>query len=90
MENLITEKDLIEFGFERIDVSAEESGADADFYYYTIDIEDFCLMSRANDEVTDGGSWNVYIFDYQGFEFTQVEQVAGMINALKSGIRTNG
>ena len=88
MENLITEKDLIEFGFERTDVSAEESG-DKAFYYYTWDLEDFCLITHADDEAVDG-NWKVEIFDYQGFEFTQVEQVASIINALKAGIKNNG
>ena len=89
-DNMITEQDLIDFGFKRNDVTAEESGADNDFYYYSLDIKDFCLMSRANDEKVENDSWNVYIFDYLGFEFTEVGQVAGLINALKTGIKNNG
>ena len=85
MENLITEKDLIEFGFERIDVSAEESG-DKAFYYYTWELEDFCLITNSDDEVVDG-NWTVEIFDYQGFKFTTPEQVAGIINILEASLK---
>ncbi len=84
---MIAEQDLINFGFQRHDETPESSGTDHDWHYYTLDIEDFCFLSRASDEVTEDGCWCVYIFDYQGFEFTTIEQIAGMINALRAGIK---
>lgn len=87
MEIIITEQDLLDFGFERTDETPESSGSDSDWHYYTLDIEDFCLISRASDEVNEDGSWSVYIFDYNGFEFTEIGQLASLINALKSGIK---
>jgi hypothetical protein len=50
---MIKEKDLIELGFEREDETPESSGAPDNWYYYTLDIEDFCLISNANDEVRE-------------------------------------
>ena len=38
--NYMKEQDLIDLEFERVDVTAEESGDDA-FYYYTYDL---CLL----------------------------------------------
>lgn len=86
MENTITEQDLINFGFQRHDETPESSGSEHDWYYYTLDIEDFCFITKASDDVK-GGNWCVYIFDYLGFEFTTIEQIAGMINALREGIK---
>jgi len=87
MEITITEQDLLDFGFERINETPESSGSDSDWHYYTLDIEDFCLISNASDETTEDGDWSVYIFDYNGFEFTEIGQLASLINALKSGIK---
>ena len=74
---MIKEKDLIKLGFER---------QDDYFYYYTLDIEDFCLITNTNDEVKDD-SWKVYIFDYAGFEFTELEKLKLFIDVLKSAVK---
>ena len=72
------EKDLIHLGFEKQDV-----GTDNGFYYYTLDIEDFCLITNASDEE----KWKVYIFDYNGFEFTDLLQLVKFIKILKSAVK---
>lgn len=83
---MITEQDLLEFGFERHDETPESTGDDHEWHYYTLDIEDFCFITNSSDEVEDG-NWKVYIFDYDGFEFNQVGQVASIINILKENIK---
>ena len=83
---MIKEKDLIELGFERQDETPESSGAPDNWHYYTLDIEDFCLITNANDEVKDD-SWKVYIFDYDGFEFTELEKLKSFIDILKSAVK---
>ena len=47
------EKELIALGFNRKDVTAEESGDENDWYYYKMDFGDghLGLMSSSNDEV---------------------------------------
>ena len=77
------EKDLIDLGFERQDVTAEDVGTDNDFYYYTLDIEDLCLITSASDEE----KWKVEIFDYNGFEFTDLGQLVKFIKILKSAVK---
>ena len=79
------EKDLIDLGFERQDVSAEDVGTNNDFYYYTLDIEDFCLITNASDEE----KWKVYIFDYNGFVFTDLLELVKFIKILKSAVKRN-
>ncbi len=52
------EEVLVQLGFNRNDISEEESGASA-FYYYTMDFGSLCLISNANDEVGEDGEWMV-------------------------------
>lgn len=75
------EQDLIDLGFEKIDVSAEESGDEA-FYYYTYDItKDFSMISSANDEAEKEG-WFVEIFDYSDIRFFRKEDLKVLINVI--------
>jgi hypothetical protein len=84
---MITEKDLIELGFERNDETAENSGTPCDWHYYTLEIgigiyNKFCLSSNSNDEVGDDG-WKVYLFNNNSFEFTERYQLEKLIETLK-------
>lgn len=83
---MIKEKDLIELSFKQKYVTAEEAGTDNDYYYYTLKIEDLCLITGANDEV-ENDNWKVFIFDYAGFEFTELEKLKLFIDVLKSAVK---
>jgi hypothetical protein len=73
----ITEEHLINLGFNRTDVSIEESGSDA-YYYFTYDLGAFSLIS------SEGGSKSisVEIFDYNEFEIRDYETLVELINIL--------
>ena len=58
----MTEDIFTELNFEKNVVTMEESGNDKDFYYYTLDIGDICLISNSDDEAEKNG-WEAYIFD---------------------------
>ena len=76
------EQDLIDLGFERYDVSAEESG-DFPYYYYTYDITDeLCLISTDDGEAKKDG-WSVEMFDYDGIKFTNLEDLKTLINIIE-------
>ena len=76
------EQDLIDLGFERNDVSAEESG-DFPFYYYTYGITDeLCLISSDDGEAKKDG-WTVEMFDYDGIKFTNVEDLKTLIDVIE-------
>lgn len=83
---MISEHNLINLGFTRNDETPESSGSDNNWHYYTLDIEDFTLISKASDEI-DKDCWNIYIFDYEGFEFTEIESLIEFINILKKNIK---
>jgi hypothetical protein len=58
----MTEDIFEKLGFKKEVVTMEESGHDADFYYYIMDIGDICLISNSDDEAAKNG-WEAYIFD---------------------------
>lgn len=59
----MTEQELIEEGFERVEVPSLESGDDTDYYYYKLDLNpNFTLISNANDEVYNK-AWKVTCFE---------------------------
>lgn len=63
----ITEEVLMDLGFQRNDVSAEESGGSA-FHYFNLDKNGECLLiSCGNDETINGQYYTVEIFN--GSEF---------------------
>lgn len=72
--NRLTEKDLIELEFKRIDVTREESGGDP-YYYYSRDIGELTLYT--NDDL------DVYIFDTNSYTNVR-EHLEQLINALNN------
>ena len=82
------EQDLIELGFKRTDVSAEESGDEA-FYYYDIDFGDqrgISFISPANNEVIDN-KWFVEVFEDSSIRIDTIEDLKELINILNRVIK---
>jgi hypothetical protein len=78
------EEDLIELGFKRTDVSAEESGDEA-FYYYDIDLGDqrgISLISPANNEVIDN-KWFVEVFEDNSIRIDNTKDLKQLIEIIK-------
>jgi hypothetical protein len=82
----MTEQTFINLGFERNDVPMEESGCDFDFYYYTLDIGDICLMSDSDDVVKEKG-WSCCIFDSMSLEMTDAGDLEDLIRILKNNLK---
>lgn len=60
---MIREHELIEEGFDRVDVPASESDNENDYYHYQLTLnDDFTLVSEASDEITNN-QWNVYCYE---------------------------
>jgi hypothetical protein len=77
----MTEDNLIELGFEKIDVPVEVSGNQFDYYYYIYKLnEDINLVSSDNTE-SGKRNWKVSI-DYWGTIET-VEDVSIIIDLFK-------
>jgi len=78
------EQDIIDLAFERVDVTAEESGNPKDFYYYIYHLDKtLCLISSCNDEVKKD-DWFVEFFEVDGIRFTSYKQLARLIHLIES------
>ena len=78
------EQDLITLGFKRTDVSAEESGYEA-FYYYDMEFGNkkvVSLISPSNDEVEDY-EWYVTIFEDESLKIDKINDLIDFINRIK-------
>lgn len=86
------EEDLIDLGFERVDVTAKESGSPNDWYYYTYDftkdliIGGLFLISCDNEEAAKEG-WSVEFFD-EGIdikfnEYPKLKSIIALIEDAK-------
>ena len=82
------EQDLIELGFERCEVTAEESGYDNDWYYYTLAIGNgrIGLITQSNDEVTNDNDWHAEVFEDDSIRFETKEDTSSFIDLIKRNI----
>ena len=78
----MTEQVFIDLGFERNDVSMEQSGCDSDFYYYTLDIGDICFISNANDDAVESG-WECSIFDSMTLRIVGAGDLQELVKIVK-------
>jgi len=83
---MIKEEELIKLGFERIDVSEQESG-DKPFHYYTYDIGNgtISLITQSNDEV-ENDNWHVEVFDDTSIRFETIEDITKFIQVTEKNI----
>ena len=85
----MTEQDLIELGFERKDIDAEESGDPKGYHYYVYDFaKGFSLITPASDEVVDD-EWYVDVFETdEKIRFISPVFVDAIITVINNGKRT--
>lgn len=83
--NKITEKKLLELGFTKEFVSAEESGA-KEFHYFVFEVNDDCLLiSCANDETNKGG-YTVEFFNFNGLKYSDYKILKNLVKFIKLGM----
>ena len=78
--------------FEKLDfvkevVTPEDSGLGKDFYYYTLDIGDICIISNSDDEAVKEG-WEAYIFDSLSMRIKGAGDLEDLVRIIKNN--TNG
>ena len=71
----MSEQDLLDLDFTR------EDGFDDDYYYYTYDISNFCLISPANNEIKDN-KWYVEVFETPEIRFTSRTELEILMTLL--------
>ena len=77
------EKELIALGFNRKDVTVEESGEENDWYYYEMEFGNghLGLISPSNDEV-ENDEWYVEVFDENTIRFSNSSDVMALIDLI--------
>jgi hypothetical protein len=78
------EQDIIDFGFERHDVTAEQSGYENDWHYYTYDFtRGFGLITSDSDEAEKIGEWYVEFFEAeQEIRFTDASKLQYLMEII--------
>ena len=87
----MTEKDLLNLGFERCDI--DEDDEKFHYYFYDLNGESGCgsLISDSDDELKDRGetAWKVYAWDInENLVFDNVEDIKTYINVIEKNILT--
>lgn len=83
----IIEQELIDLGFKKVSVTAEESGCELDWYYYSYDFKNvgFSLISNSKTE-SDEDSWIVETFEDENIIFTNQSDLKLLINLINKNI----
>ena len=78
------EQDIIHFGFERHDVTAEQSGHEDDWHYYTYDFtRGLSLITCDSDEAERIGEWYVEFFEVeQEIRFTDASKLQDLMDLI--------
>jgi hypothetical protein len=79
----MTENELTDLGFNKVEVNDLESQNGYDYYYYTLDIfNNLTLISVDNDRVQDE-NWYVYNLDWPDqFKLQTVDQVQHFLQSV--------
>ena len=82
----IAEQDLIKLGFKIQNETPESSGVGYDWYYYTLNIGDVCLISNASDDFDEFG-WTISIFDSETCKITSIVDLTNLVRILNNSTR---
>lgn len=82
---MITEENLINLGFEKVEMNLE--GQTEPWYYYNLDIGEVNLTSDDSDLVKDG-HWSVHVWELD-LVINNMSNLNGFINIITRIIRDN-
>jgi len=82
----MTEDIFKTLGFECNHETPESSGTDYDWYYYSLDIGDVCLITNTSDEAEKRG-WEVYIFDSMDVVIKGEGDLTYLVRILKNNLK---
>ena len=84
----MSEEDLLDLDFTRVDETIESSGAKNDWHYYTYDVGSFSLISPSSDEV-ENDEWYVEVFETPEIRFTNPIEVSILLTLLTNNYTEN-
>ena len=76
----MTEAELIEEGFERVDVLVQESGDRDDYYYYKYKLNDHCILTSNESKLAGNKNWCVSCYEIDLFmrDIEDVQLIIGL------------
>ena len=74
------EQDLVDLKFEKQQETAESSGCDKDWHYYTLKIGGICFISNENN---DADEWCIEIFDFDTMAIKEKADAEDLINLVR-------
>lgn len=60
----MTETDLIDLGFNKVEINDADSQNGYDYYYYSLDIFDNLTLSSVDSDRVENNHWFVFNFDW--------------------------
>jgi hypothetical protein len=82
----MTEEDLINLGFEKVDISNDESQNGYDYYYYHKEVvPNLALHSTDSDDV-ENNYWQLKCFEIPSIQINTQEEYLRFINAVNPSI----
>ena len=80
------EQEIKDLGFEMQHETAENSDADKDWHYYTMDIGDICLITNDSEDADEHG-WEVSIFDFPSCVIKGSGDLEDLIKIIKNNTK---
>lgn len=81
----MTEKTFIDLGFDRIIITAEESGDPYDCYYFRKQINEILLLTNTDDEAREEGWW-ASIFEFNSLKIKGSGDLEELVKILELNV----
>ena len=79
----MTENDLTNLGFNKVEVNDLESQNGYDYYYHTLDIFNNLTLISVDNDRAENGDWYVYNLDWPDqFRLQTVDQVQEFLHSV--------
>jgi hypothetical protein len=85
----MTESDLKDLGFNRVEINDSESQNGYDYYYYTLEIFNNLTLSSVDSDRVENGEWYVHNLDWPlQFKLDTKEEVRQFLQTVNSHLQS--
>jgi hypothetical protein len=85
----MTENDLTDLGFNKVEINDLESQNGYDYYYYTLEVFNNLTLSSVDSDRVEDGHWYVFNFDWpMQFRLDTKEDVNHFLETLKAHLHS--
>lgn len=81
----MTETDLTDLGFNKVEINHVDSQNGYDYYYYTLEVFNNLTLSSVDSDVVENNNWFVVNFDWpKQFRLNSKDEVLNFIQFVKN------